>query len=311
MADADTLILHHYDASPFSEKVRLAFGGKGAAWGSVTIPVMMPKPDLMPLTGGYRRTPVLQVGADIYCDTQLILREVERRIPTPSLLPAGQRGLASMVSMWADRTFFQTTVPVIFGSEGFNVPEEFKRDREQLSGRPFDTEQLRALAPSMRDQWRGQAAWIEEALADGEGDFLTGSTPGLADISAYMNLWFLRHAQRPGYDSLMAPYDLARAWATRMQAIGHGHPEPVASSDALAIAAAADPSPRRGVDAQEPQGLREGNHVTIMADDYGRDPISGTLVFADAQEIAISREVHDLGEIVVHFPRVGYLVRRS
>src|SRR5689334_19212590 len=33
-----------------------------------------PRPELMPMTGGYRRTPVLQIGADIYCDTQLILR---------------------------------------------------------------------------------------------------------------------------------------------------------------------------------------------------------------------------------------------
>jgi len=75
------MILHHYPASPFSEKVRVAFGIKGLAWKSVIIPRILPKPDLMPLTGGYRKTPVLQIGADIYCDTQLILREIERRAP--------------------------------------------------------------------------------------------------------------------------------------------------------------------------------------------------------------------------------------
>ena len=73
------LIFHHFAGSPFSEKVRIAFGIKQLAWKSVTIPNMMPKPDLMPLTGGYRKTPVLQVGADIYCDTQLIMLEIERR----------------------------------------------------------------------------------------------------------------------------------------------------------------------------------------------------------------------------------------
>ena len=59
------LILHHYPNSPFAEKVRVTLGIKQLAWKSVIIPNMMPKPDLMPLTGGYRKTPVLQVGADV------------------------------------------------------------------------------------------------------------------------------------------------------------------------------------------------------------------------------------------------------
>ena len=44
------LILHHYPTSPFAEKVRLVCGYKKLDWQSVTIPMVMPKPDLMPLT---------------------------------------------------------------------------------------------------------------------------------------------------------------------------------------------------------------------------------------------------------------------
>ena len=66
------LVLHHFDWSPYAEKVRVLLGIKGLAWRSVQIPMVMPKPDLTALTGGYRKTPVLQVGADIYCDTSLI-----------------------------------------------------------------------------------------------------------------------------------------------------------------------------------------------------------------------------------------------
>ena len=72
-------ILHHYDTSPFSEKPRVMFGLKGLAWRSVIQPSIMPKPDLTPLTGGYRRAPVMQIGADIYCDTQIILRELDAK----------------------------------------------------------------------------------------------------------------------------------------------------------------------------------------------------------------------------------------
>jgi len=75
------LIFHHYPSSPFSEKVRLVFGFKGLAWKSVIIPMIMPKPDVIALTGGYRKTPILQIGADVYCDTALICRVLDRLHP--------------------------------------------------------------------------------------------------------------------------------------------------------------------------------------------------------------------------------------
>ena len=43
------IILHHYETSPYAEKVRLGLGLKGLAWASVEIPVIMPKPDLTAL----------------------------------------------------------------------------------------------------------------------------------------------------------------------------------------------------------------------------------------------------------------------
>ena len=99
------IILHHYDISPYSEKVRIGLGLKGLAWASVELPVIMPKPNLTALTGGYRKTPVLQIGADIYCDSQLIMRELERRYPTPSFYPAGH-GAADALAWWAEKTTF-------------------------------------------------------------------------------------------------------------------------------------------------------------------------------------------------------------
>ena len=96
------LILHHYDFSNYSEKIRLALGFKSLAWRSVIIPPIAPKPDLAPLTGGYRRTPVLQVGADIFCDTSLIARELERRFPTPTLFPSDLAAISDAITYWAE-----------------------------------------------------------------------------------------------------------------------------------------------------------------------------------------------------------------
>ena len=81
------IILHHYPQSPYSEKVRLTFGLKGLSWRAVEQPSIMPKPELLPLTGAYRKIPVMQIGADVYCDSQCIVRELERRHPTPTVHP--------------------------------------------------------------------------------------------------------------------------------------------------------------------------------------------------------------------------------
>src|SRR5512143_432914 len=87
------LILHHDDTSPFSEKVRTILAHKRLAWRAVEQPAIMPKPQLTPLTGGYRRIPVLQIGADIYCDSQLIARVLEARQPQPTIFPGGSEAL--------------------------------------------------------------------------------------------------------------------------------------------------------------------------------------------------------------------------
>ena len=58
MSDA-RLILHHYDISPYGEKARLALGLKGLERCSVLVPRVFPHPTLMPLTVGFRRTPVM------------------------------------------------------------------------------------------------------------------------------------------------------------------------------------------------------------------------------------------------------------
>lgn len=299
----DLPILHHFDASPFSEKVRLMFGLKGLTWGSVEIPSLMPKPDYTPLTGGYRRTPSLQIGADVFCDTQVILAEIERRWPTP---PAVRGGLDWAVNLWADRLFFQATVPVIFGELGDAVGEDFIRDREALSGRPFDVAAMKAAAGPLSGQWRAHAGWIEDQLAVG-GDWLGGDAPGLADIAAWMNVWFLGRNLPHRLAALAAGLDRLNAWSARVAALGHGTPTPMSAPQALAIARAAEPGPAPAHDAADPLGLEPGAPVTVMADDYGRDPVRGTLVSASRERIVLSREDPAVGRVHVHFPRAGYL----
>jgi glutathione S-transferase len=299
------LILHHYDTSPFSEKPRVMFGLKGLAWGSVIQPVIMPKPELTPLTGGYRRIPVLQAGADVYCDTQVILAEIEARAPQPPVVRGGDWA----VNIWADRLFFQASVAVVFGEIGDNVPEAFVKDREKLSGRPFDMAAMKAAAVPMRAQWRANAAWIEAGL--GTGDFLGGASPSLADVAAYMNVWWLTGAARRRADELLAGLPRTLAWRTRMAGLGHGERREMSGADALEAARTAEPGPAPPHDPADPLGLSPGDPVSVAAADYGRDPIAGRLVAINPQRVTIARESAGLGRLHVHFPRVGYVVARA
>ena len=172
MAD---IILHHYPLSPYAEKVRTALGIKNAAWRGVIIPVIMPKPDLMPLTGGYRKTPVMQIGADVYCDTQLILRALERRIPEPTLYPGGSGGLADGIAWWAERSLFNVAVGVAFAKTGGQLPPGFAEDRAKFSGREVNLERIRAAEPRLLADYRAQLQWLEETLA--KRPFLLGERP--------------------------------------------------------------------------------------------------------------------------------------
>ncbi len=300
------IILHHFDESPFSEKIRLIFGVKNIAWTSVRISRIMPRPDLMPMTGGYRRTPVMQIGADIYCDTQRIVRELERRFPAPTLFPGGNEGLASASAMWTDKSFFQNTVNLVFGSLADKVPQSFIQDREKLRGAKFDVAAMTAAIPQMRDQYRAHISWIETQLAGG-GPWLCGDQVSLFDINAYMNVWYVRSSLTVA-DELLAECPNVRAWETHMRAIGHGVRTDISTVDALEIGRTAMPQTTQAGDPHDPNGRKVGDIVDVRPDDYGKIAVRGRVVSLSAQSIAIHRHDDIAGDIVVHFPRAGFLV---
>ena len=303
MSKSNLIILHHFDQSPFSEKIRIIFGLKQIAWQSVRISRIMPRPDLMPLTGGYRRTPVMQIGADIYCDTQIIIRELEARFPTPTLFPNGHTGVPWALGMWTDRALFQNTVNLVFGTLADKVPQDFKEDREKLRGAKFDVTAMTAALPQMRDQFRAHTSWIEAQLADGK-DWLLG-TVSLADIHAYMNIWYVRRNLSCA-DQLLAEFPRTQSWEKRVQALGHGTRTEMTTSDALAIAAKAQPQSPQLADPADPNGRKPGDQIAVVPDDYGKIEVRGTIVSLSAQHVAIRRHDAQAAQIVIHFPRAGF-----
>ena len=305
------IILHHYPRAPHGEKVRLALGLKDLAYGSVTIPSWMPKPDLIPLTGGYRRTPVMQLGADIYCDTLLILRQLEKMRPSPSLFPGRSDSLATLVGRGIEKAIFNAAIGVVVGLTGQNYPRELVEDRLGFFGFSIAHADMLPQQAEFVNRVNAHLVWLAHLLADGRA-FLLGTEPSAADLCAYHALWHLRRAggvpeAAATVLELLPTMQPLLPWMDRVAAIGHGRPHDMTAAEALAVATAASPSePDNDPASAGLLGLRPGDPVSVTPDDSGRDPVTGRLVGVTAHEMVVRRRDERLGDINVHFPRAGF-----
>jgi glutathione S-transferase len=300
------LILHHYWESPYAEKIRRLMGLKRLAWRSVVIPMVMPKPDLTALTGGYRKTPVLQIGADVYCDTDLIARTIDRLHPEPPLFPDGSAALCYMLGPWQQELFWLAVRTVGVSAPIF--PPGFVEDRATMVESPLTIERVLADAPAQREQLRAKLDLLDAHVRQ-RGPFVLGAKPSLADLSLFHPVFTLKMV--PQTTALLEPFPALRAWMERIEALGHGTITEMESGEAVAVARAARPASEKAADPAEPNGLRPGDRVTVVHESFGRDPVTGTLVASSVHEIAIHREDERAGDVVVHFPREHYQVRRA
>jgi glutathione S-transferase len=299
------LILHHFDWSPFAEKARLALGFKQLSWLSVQIPLVMPRPLLMPLTGGYRKTPVLQVGADVYCDTRLIARELERRFPSPTLFPGGS-GLPLAFSHWTDTALFEPGAGLSMAL-ATEVPESVLADRRQFFAF-MDFTRLQSDVPHMLGQLRANLALLETQLGDGR-TFLLGEQCGYVDITAYFPLWMARTFV-PMSAAILDANPRSVAWESRVRAVGHGRRTEIDGESALALARESAPRQPAGVDLEDPLGMSAGDSVTVTPMDYGKVAVAGELVTLTNEEVALRRHTPESGTVITHFPRTGYRIER-
>jgi glutathione S-transferase len=312
------LILHHYPTSPFSEKIRLILGYKKLAWKSVIIPRVMPKPEVVALTGGYRKTPFLQIGSHIYCDTALICDVLEHLAPAPTLYPVDQKGLARVLAQWADDKLFWTAMAWNFSPKGAaqmfggGPPEQWGPLAKAFGE---DRARMRVAVPRIppADAAAAYKSYLRR-LSDmlHQHAYLLGTEPCIADFAAYHPLWFTRTQSSVMADILNATPDVL-SWMDRMAAIRHGTMEELTAIESIAICAA---SPGLGAVLaseafQDEHGIALGSRVTIASDSFGPEPTEGELVAATRMHYTLRRTDERAGTVHVHFPRIGYVLRRA
>jgi glutathione S-transferase len=306
------LILHHYPSSPFSEKTRLMLGFKSMAWKSVLIPMISPKPDVVALTGGYRKTPVLQIGADIYCDTALIADVLEHIQPRPTLYPEPIKGMARTLAQWADTTLFWTSMAFNMQPEGLaqlfgNTPPEvtraFGEDRKAMSAG-----MLRLRPPDAAAAYKSYLRRLSDMLND--WPFMLGEVPCIADFAMVHPLWFTRE-RTPLLAGILNATPAILDWMDRMASIGHGTMEKTSALDAIAVAAASTPAPLPDDIFQDEHGIPLGSRVLVSAESFGPEATEGELIAATRMHYTLCRTDERAGTVHVHFPRIGYSLKAA
>ena len=305
------LILHHYKSSPFAEKIRRVLAFKQLAWQSVNIPPIAPKPDVEALTGGYRKTPILQIGADVYCDTALICDVLEHRQPTPSLSPPSHKGLARVLAQWGDTTLFAAAMAYNFQPQGAaqlfakappGFAQAFVDDRAKMGGIA-----PRLRVPDATTAYKSYLRRIASMLEDQA--FLVGNTPCLADFAVYAPLWFTR-VNVSDIAGILDATSGVLSWMDRMAALDLGEAGRMTSADAIAVAAAATPVALADEVFQDDHGIPLGSQVRVHAESFGTEATEGELVAATRMHLTLRRVDARAGTVHVHFPRIGYVLQK-
>lgn len=309
-ANSTDIILHNYPQSPVAEKVRVVLGIKGLVWHDVEIPRLPPKPLLTLLTGGYRRTPVMQIGADIYCDSQRIIREIERRYPSAVPNSSANTGLMWCLSRWTDGELFSLAVKIVLGAAGDSLDKEFAKDRGLLYLGENWAERLKQAnteLPHLVAQLRAPFSWINDNLSDGRS-FLLGPDAAAIDAQLYYVIWFLR-GRWDGGPSFLSEFAHLERWEKNVASVGHGTSMALTAEDALAVALSSESTTVGDVAVNDAQGLKVGAKVSVGPDmDSGEQLVEGIVRSADADTIAIEYTNDELVTLCVHFPRTGYRI---
>ena len=301
-----TLILHQYDISPFSQKAQKMMGLKELSWQSVEMPMIAPKPDVEALTGGYRGTPVLQIGRDVFIDNWMIARALDEFDASGPAINA-QGGLReAALYAWGERLF----TPLLHAALAAYQSEwdaDFLADRKRVfPDVDFDT--LDVSDPDRRSQVRAYLGTVEAQLGLDQ-DFLGGAQADSCDIHVWGMVWMIRSAL-PALMPIVETFPRLTDWYERVSALGTGDREDVKIDVAWQSLKDGPARPLPDTPDQEPLAPWVGEVVDIAAGSADRGSASGRLLAVDHEQVVLGVEPISGEAAQVWFPRFGYHLRQ-
>lgn len=309
------IILHHFNASPYAEKIRLILGYKGLAWKSVLVPNIMPKPLYTALTGGYRRVPVMQMGADVYCDTALIAAEIERRFPTRPIMRSDAADWSQPIINWHDTYLFWKVARYVIGRNVDAISDDFLSDRAKMMRLDLTPDANRAKglaeAPYILSQLHIALGWLDEGLA--ARGYVSGDALSYSDFALVPSLWFLTTRVNDAPAMVQSRFPRIAEWLKRVAAAGYGTREEISGEAALAIALASKPEALVGnvSTVDEVIGIVVGDSVSVTPESFGTEAVTSTVAGISPQRITLNWNGPEVGDVAIHFPRLGYVISKA
>ncbi|TEB30237.1 hypothetical protein FA13DRAFT_1734066 [Coprinellus micaceus] len=322
------VIIYRYAQSPYAQKVDNTLYLKGIPHKQVKISMVLPRPEISGELGiNYRRIPILAIGNDVYCDSNLIVSVLERRFPASAgystLLPAGKDGRTTHTGLVKEFSKYYVENALFNNATGLiswdKLPAPFLKDRGDLMGRKINPAALAGVAEKSISELSTHLVAIEEQLSDGREWLFDTVTPGLADISVHFVLaWIKGMPTSAGlFDEKRFPNALK--WLNRLSALLKSKKNELGTIVALSgevagndiTSSSHEPDAVVGFDAQEAQRLKVqfGDVVQVAPEDTGRNyPTVGKLVALSLEEVVLEVQAKD-GKIRCHFPRLGYSIR--
>ena len=301
-----TLILHQYDISPFSQKAQKMMGLKELSWQSVEMPMIAPKPDVEALTGGYRGTPVLQIGRDVFIDNWMIARALDEFDASGPAINA-QGGLReAALYAWGERLFTPLLQAALAAYQS-EWDADFLADRKRVfPDVDFDT--LDVSDPDRRSQVRAYLGTVEAQLGLDQ-DFLGGVQADSCDIHVWGMVWMI-HSALPALMPIVETFPRLTDWYDRVSAMGTGDREDVKIDVAWQSLKDGPARPLPDTPDQEPLAPWVGEVVEIAAGSADRGSASGRLLAVDHEQVVLGVEPISGEAAQVWFPRFGYHLRQ-
>ncbi|KAI8061190.1 hypothetical protein BC940DRAFT_136969 [Gongronella butleri] len=310
------IVLHWYPESPFANKVSWLLNYKKIAYKTVKIDICEPRPLRRPLDAGYRKTPILQIGNQVYCDSKAIIEQLEEMVPEPSLFPVTTAngtstvGAAHAWSLLLDSVVF-TAVASQF--ELAQLPPNFFEDRLELLGAKITPEEWALKRPVAKIDLDAHLARVHQSIPvisspDAPAWLLGTATPSVADFSLAMNTWFMQ---------LLIPDELAkypRMTAHFQQLMPlidpkrvYGMPA-ITAEDALAIAKEQQKMPSANTVPPAYAYLTKGQKVGVTPTDLGIQAAIGELVALTDKHVILKITDERTNAVYVHLPLVYFAI---
>ncbi|CAO3625439.1 unnamed protein product [Cunninghamella blakesleeana] len=311
------VVLHFYSLSPFANKIAWILNYKKVDYKWVNISVQEPRPQRRYLDGGYTKTPILQIGNQVFCDTKTIIAELEKRYPTPSLYPTHHQKdqsstqlLCTGLNYLLENAVF-LAIPTQFPLD--LLPKKLLEDRAKFAGKELNIEKQKALQPYLKLDLEAQLERIVKHLDNGKNGswILNTDTPSDADFTLALDTFFAINVLGEDFlkerfpklvnhfESLMALADPGRIYEL----------DEISPEDALVIAKNQQSTPSSSITFPGKSELFSlGQKVAVTPLDTGKTPAIGTLVALSPERVTIKISNDLTGDVYVHFPITTFII---